>query len=78
VTGSGVYTAAGNKVIKRDLTTSAVLWEKDITMSNGGSPLAADVDGKLRVDCRYSRSACVPRLPVVIKPVCARFKRELF
>jgi len=49
VTGSGVYTAAGNKVIKRDLTTSAVLWEKDITMSNGGSPLAADVDGNIFV-----------------------------
>jgi len=49
VTGSGVYTAAGNKVIKRDLTIGAVLWEKDITMSNGGSPLAADVDGNIFV-----------------------------
>ena len=49
VTGSGVYTAAANKVIKRDLTTGAVLWEKDITMSNGGSPLAADVDGNIFV-----------------------------
>ena len=49
VTSSGVYTAAGNKVTKRDLTTGVVRWEKDITMSNGGSPLAADVDGNIFV-----------------------------
>jgi len=49
VTGSGVYTAAGNKVTKRDLTTGAVLWEKDMTMSNGGSPLAADGTGNIFV-----------------------------
>jgi hypothetical protein len=41
-TASGVYAAAGNKLIRHDLTTGAVLWEKDLTMSNGGSPLAAD------------------------------------
>ncbi len=49
VTASGVCTAAGNKVTKRDLATGAVLWEKDITMSNGGSPLAADLDGNIFV-----------------------------
>src|SRR5882724_1902355 len=42
VTDSGVCTAAGGKVIQRDLLTGAVLWEKDVVMSNGGSPLAAD------------------------------------
>ena len=49
VTDSGVYTAAGGKVIKRDLTTGGVLWEKDVTMSGGGSPLAADGAGNLYV-----------------------------
>jgi outer membrane protein assembly factor BamB len=49
VTGSGVYTAAGNKLTKRDLATGTVLWEKDLTMSNGGSPLATDVDGNIFV-----------------------------
>ena len=49
VTASGVYTAAGNKVTKRDLATGAVLWEKDMTMSNGGSPLAADGTGNIFV-----------------------------
>jgi hypothetical protein len=49
VTASGVCTAAGNKVIKRDLTTGAVLWEKDMTMSNGGSPLASDTTGNIFV-----------------------------
>ena len=37
------------KVTKRDLATGAVLWEKDMTMSNGGSPLAADGTGNIFV-----------------------------
>ncbi len=49
MTGSGVYTAAGDKLVKRDLTTGAVLWEKDMIMSNGGSPLAADGAGNIYV-----------------------------
>ncbi len=49
VTASGVCTAAGGKVIKRDLTTGAVIWEKDMIMSNGGSPLAADGAGNIYV-----------------------------
>src|SRR5439155_11221015 len=49
VTTSGVCTAAGDKVIMRDLATGAVLWQKDVTMSNGGSPLAADADGNIYV-----------------------------
>jgi len=47
VTSSGVYTAAGGKVTMRDLTSGAVLWEKDLIMSNGGSPLAADGAGNI-------------------------------
>ena len=49
VTASGVCTAAGGKVIKRDLVTGAVLWEKNVTMSGGGSPLAADGAGNFYV-----------------------------
>ena len=49
LTASGVCTAAGGKLIMRDLTSGAVLWEKDMIMSNGGSPLAADVDGNIFV-----------------------------
>src|SRR5205823_1748720 len=49
VTDSGVGTAAGGKLIKRDLMTGAVLWEKDLIMSNGGSPLAADGAGNIFV-----------------------------
>jgi len=49
VTGSGVWAAAGGKMVKHDLTTGAVLWEKDMIMSNGGSPLAADGDGNIFV-----------------------------
>src|SRR5439155_18421984 len=33
----------------RDLMTGAVVWEKDLIMSNGGSPLAADADGNIYV-----------------------------
>ncbi len=47
VTRYGVYTAAGGKATMRDLTNGAVLWEKDMTMSNGGSPLAADGTGNI-------------------------------
>ena len=49
MTASGVCTAAGGKVIKRDLTTGGILWEKDMIMSNGGSPLAADGTGNIYV-----------------------------
>lgn len=47
VTSLGVYTAAGGKAAMRDLTTGAVLWEKEVIMSNGGSPLAADGAGNI-------------------------------
>src|ERR1051326_287675 len=47
VTTFGVYTAAGGKATMRDLTTGAILWEKDITMANGGSPLATDAAGNI-------------------------------
>jgi hypothetical protein len=47
VTSSGAYTAVAGKVTMRDLTTGTILWEKDITMSNGGSPLAADGAGNI-------------------------------
>ena len=47
VTGSGVFTTGGGKVIKRDLATGDVLWEKDVTMSGGGSPLATDSAGNI-------------------------------
>ena len=49
VTASGVCAAAGGKVIKRDLATGGVLWQKDMIMSNGGSPLAADGAGNIFV-----------------------------
>src|SRR5206468_9773259 len=49
VTGDGVYTAAGGKFTKRDRTTGAVFWEKDLIMSNGGSPVVADGGGNIYV-----------------------------
>ena len=49
VTTSGVCTAAGDKVIMRDLATGEVIWEKDVTMPNGGSPLALDGSGNIYV-----------------------------
>jgi len=48
-TGYGVYTAAGDKVTMRYLATGDVVWEKDMIMSNGGSPLAADGTGNIYV-----------------------------
>ncbi len=47
VTGSGVYTAAGAKVTRHDPATGTVLWEQDLIMSNGGSPLAVDGAGNI-------------------------------
>jgi hypothetical protein len=49
VTGSGVFTAAGGKLTKRDLQSGSILWEKDVSMSNGGAPLATDSAGNLYV-----------------------------
>lgn len=49
VTPSGVCTAAGDKLTMHDLVTGSVLWKKDLTMPNGGSPLAADTAGNIYV-----------------------------
>ena len=46
VKGGTVYTAAGGRLIARDLQ-GVVLWEKEMILPNGGSPLAADAAGNL-------------------------------
>ncbi|HTL57211.1 MAG TPA: hypothetical protein VL361_16125 [Candidatus Limnocylindrales bacterium] len=46
VKGTTVYTAAGGKLTARDLQ-GGLLWEKEMILPNGGSPLAADATGNL-------------------------------
>jgi hypothetical protein len=46
IKGATVYTAAGGRLTAHDLE-GGVLWEKDMIMPNGGSPLAADSAGNL-------------------------------
>jgi outer membrane protein assembly factor BamB len=46
VKGGTVYTAAGGRLTARDLQGD-LLWEKDMILPNGGSPLAADAAGNL-------------------------------
>ena len=41
-----VYTAAGGRLTAHDLQ-GGVLWEKDMILPNGGSPLAADAAGNI-------------------------------
>ena len=46
VTPSSVYTAAGGRLTARDLN-GVIVWQKDMIMPNGGSPLAADGAGNI-------------------------------